>query len=90
MEIVGFKIIRFYSSVGDHRGIVFDVSSRSLLRKYESRLVKAGCRRLSSKNTRSVSKYNKLFEEQVKQRKLNEKLDKLDLELGDNDTLTKE
>ena len=43
--------------------MVFDVSARSLLGKYGSRVVRAGCRRLSSKNDGSVSKYNELFEE---------------------------
>ena len=49
LEVVGFKILSFYSSVGDHRGMVFDISARSLLGKYESRVVRAGCRRLISK-----------------------------------------
>ena len=57
--------------------------------KYGSRVVKANCRRLSSKNARSVSKYNKLSEDQVSQHKIDERLDALELELGDNKTPTK-
>ena len=58
LEVVGFKILGVYSSVGNHRWMVPDVSVRSLLGKYESRVVKAGYRRLRSKNAGSVSKYN--------------------------------
>ena len=88
--MVGFKILKFYSSVGDHRGMVFDISARSLLGKYKSRVVRAGCRRLISKNAGSVSKYNELFEEQIRRHKLRERLEKLDLEIGDEGRLTKE
>ena len=65
LEVVGFQILSFYSSVGDRRGMVFDISAQTLLGKYESRIVRAGCRRLISKNAGSVSKYNELFEEQI-------------------------
>ena len=41
-DVVGFKILSFYSSVSDHRGMVFAISARSLLGKYESRVVRAG------------------------------------------------
>ena len=34
LDIAGFKILPFYSSVGDHRGMVFDVTSRFLLGKF--------------------------------------------------------
>ena len=43
IEFVGFKILGFYSSVGDHRGMIFDVTARSTLGKYESRVIRAGC-----------------------------------------------
>ena len=89
LEIVGFKILPFYSSVGDHRGMVFDVTTRSLLGKYEARVEKAGCRRLISSNQGSVDRYNKLVEDQVKRHKLRERLDELDMEMG-NDAPTRD
>ena len=70
--------------------MVFDTLARSLLGKYESRVVRAGCRRLISKNAGSVSKYNELFEEQIRRHKLKERLDKLDIAIGDEERLTKE
>ena len=90
LKNVGLNIFRFYNSVGDIRGTVFDVSLYSLLGRYESRVVRAGYRRLSSRNAGSVSKYSKQFEEQVRRHKLNERLDALDLEIGEKETLTKE
>ena len=61
-----------------------------MLGKYESRVVKAGCRSPSSKNAGSVSKYNKLFEEQIRRHKPKERLSKLDIAIGDKDKPTKE
>ena len=43
LEIAGFKILFFYNSVGDHQRMVFDVTSRSLLGKFEKRVIKPGC-----------------------------------------------
>ena len=67
LEIVGFEILGFYSSVCDHQGMVFGVSLRSLLGKYRNRVVRARCRRLRCKNAGSINKYNELFKEQVRQ-----------------------
>ena len=80
----------FYSSVGDHRGIIFDMSARSLLGRYKIRVVRADCKRLISKNAGSVSKYNEVFEEQVRPHKLKERLDELEIDIGEEGKLTEE
>ena len=89
LKIVGFKILPFQSSVGDHRGMVFDITMRSLLGRYKARVVKAGCRRLISSNQGSLTRYNALFEDQVRRHKLKERLDQLDVDMG-NEAPTKE
>ena len=89
LEIVDFKILPFQSSVGDHRGMVFDIMMRSLLGRYEAQVVKAGCRRLISSNQGSLSRYNAIFEDQVRRHKLKERLDQLDIGMG-NDAPTRE
>ena len=61
-----------------------------MLGKYESRVVRAGCRRLILKKAGSVNKYNELFEEKIRHDKLKERLDELDIAIGDEDRLTKE
>ena len=52
-------------------------------------MVKAGCRRLISSNQGSLSRYNAIFEDQVRRHKLKERLDQLDVDMG-NDAPTKE
>ena len=74
--------------MGDHRGMVFDVTTKSLLGK-KARVERAGCRRLISSNQGSVDRYNKLVEDQVKRHKLRERLDELDVEMG-NDASTRD
>ena len=44
IEIKGFKIIPFSESVGDHRTMIFDVTTRSLLVKFEHLIVRKACR----------------------------------------------
>ena len=83
-------MLSFYSSVDNHRGMVFDISARSLLGKYDSRIVRARCRRLISKNSGSVSKYNERFEGQIHRHKLRERLETLEIAIGDEERLTKE
>ncbi len=78
----GLQILPFQSSVDDHRGMVFDAMMRFLLGKYKARDVKTGCRRLISSNQGSLDRYNKLFEGQVRKHKLRERLDQLDIKMG--------
>ena len=66
--------------------MMFDILAQSLLGKYESRVIRAGCRRLSSKNVGKFGKYNELFEEQIRRHKLKEQLDELDIAIEDEDT----
>ena len=68
--------------------MVFDVTSRSLLGKFENRVIKPGCRRLNTKNKGSVTSYNQVFEDQLKVHKLREKLIQLNLEIENDDSPT--
>ena len=62
--------------------MVFDITAPSLLGKYEVRVERAGCRRLNSKNKGSRSRYNEILEDHIRQHKLRERLDQLDVEIG--------
>ena len=86
LEVVGFKTLGFASSVADHRGMVFDITTASFPGKYESRIVRAGCRWLHSKNKGSVVKYCRCMEDQLSHHKMRERQLALDLEIGDDDT----
>ena len=54
LEIAGFKILPFYSSVGDHRGMVFDVTSRSLLGKFKKQGDQIGMSTTEHKKTKEA------------------------------------
>ena len=61
LEIGGCLILPFSQSVGDHRSMLFEVTSRSLLGVYENRVVRAECRRLNTQ-TLSLGRYNAVLE----------------------------
>ena len=56
-KLVDSKCFYFSDSIGDHRTIIFDVSTRSVIEKFEHRVVRSACRRLNT-NTSNLSKYN--------------------------------
>ena len=41
LDIVGFKILGLYSSIGDYQGMVFDVTSQYILGNHENRVIRA-------------------------------------------------
>ena len=74
LEIGGFKMLPFSKSVGDHRTMIFDVSTHSLTGKFEYRVARSASRCLNTK-TSSLSKYNTILEEQMTIHKMDERLD---------------
>ena len=73
LEIGGFKLLSFGESIGDHRTMIFDVSTRSLIGKFEHRVVRAGCRRLNCRTT-SMGRYNKILEVLMTQNRMDDRL----------------
>ena len=84
LEIGGFKILYFGESVGDHRTVVFDISTRSLIGKFEQKVVRSGCRRLNTKNEKCFSSYNKILLEHMRYHRMEDRLDKLIAEIGES------
>ena len=76
LEIGGFKILSFSESVGDHRTMIFDVSTRSLIGIFEHHVVRSGCRRLNCK-TSSLSRYNAILERMMAMHRMEERLDEI-------------
>ena len=70
LEVMGVKILPFYSSVGDHRTMVFDITTRSLIGKFEKKIVRSGCRRLTTTNEASLAKYTAIVEQQMARHKM--------------------
>ena len=61
-------------SVGDHRTIIFDISTCSLIGKFEHRVVRSACRRLNTKNS-SLGRYVKILEQQMMIHRMDDRLD---------------
>ena len=83
LEIGGFKMLPFGEGVGDHRTMLFDVSSRSLLGVFEHKVVRAGCRRLNTK-TSSLSRYNEILERLMANHRMCERQDEVLEEIVDD------
>ena len=66
--------------MGDHRTMIFDVTYRSLLRKFEHRIVRKACRQLNTK-TPSLSWYNTTLLEQMTIHNMDQRLDALKKEI---------
>ena len=81
LEINFFKILPFSESVGDHRNMIFDVTSRSLLGKFEHRIIKKACRRLNTKPL-ILSWYNTTLLEQMKIHNMDQRLNALEKEIS--------
>ena len=47
LKSTSFQRLLFIESVGDHRTIIFDISTQLLLDKHEHKIVWAGCQRLN-------------------------------------------
>jgi len=88
LEIGGFKMLSFGESVGDHRTMIFDVTTRSLIGKFEHRVVRADCRRLNCK-THSLISYMTILERLMSVHKMDQRLDTL-IEAIVDDTPTAE
>jgi len=83
LEIGGFLILPFSQSIGDHRSMLFDVSSRSLLGVFEHNVVRAECRRLNTQ-TSSLGRYNAILERLMATHRLIERQDAVISEIMDN------
>ena len=74
LELGGLLILPFSMSVGDHRTILFDLSTRSLIGKFEHRIVRSACRRLNTKNS-SLGRYTKILDRQMSIHRMYQRLD---------------
>lgn len=74
IEIVATKQLSFHESVGDHRSVIIDVTSRSLIGTDGNRIVRPTARRLVCSNKKSVDQFIKYVEKELNRHRLHEKL----------------
>ena len=65
LEIVSTVQLSFHESVGDHRSVLVDISTRSAIGELGFKIVQPKARKLSSSNEKRSAQYRKYVEEQL-------------------------
>jgi len=76
--IVNLPMLNFAESPGDHRSLVFDISTRSLLGVYRYKVCRPVSRPLVTSQASSVRRYNKIIQEQFSIHRIEERLNAVD------------
>jgi len=74
LEVTASLQLSFHEGVGDHRTVLIDVTSHSLLGTEGFRIVRPVARRLVCSNKKSVEQFIKYVEKKLQQHKLHERL----------------
>ena len=77
IEVTGVKMLSFHQSVGDHRTILIEASTRSMIGEDRFKVVRPQARRLSTSNRKAFRKYNVMLESKVEEHKLESRLERL-------------
>ncbi len=77
LDIKSVLQLSFHKGVGDHRTVIFNISTSSAIGKFECRVVAPQARQLAPQNTASVKEYIKYVSTQCHQHKFQERLDNL-------------
>ena len=86
LEIVATLQLSFHEGVGDHRTVLVDVSSRSMIGKDSFKIVRPTARRLTLANKKYVEKYIKVLERKIIEHKLCQRLNECARILADDPT----
>jgi len=78
IEIVNLGMLTFAESPGDHRSLIIDISTRSLLGEFRFKICRPVSRRLVTSQQQSVDRYNKIVREQFDIHQIVERLDAVD------------
>jgi hypothetical protein len=75
VEIVNLSMLTFAESPGDHRSLLFDISTHSLLGEHKYKVCRPVSRRLVTSQPSSVKPYNKIVREQFEIHCIVERMD---------------
>jgi hypothetical protein len=78
IEILNLSMLNFVVSLGDHRSLILDVSTRSLLGKHLNKICRPVSRRLVTSQKSLVTRYNKIFKKQCLIHRIQEHMDAID------------
>jgi hypothetical protein len=78
LKIVNLAMLNFAESPEDHRSLIFDVSTRSILGKFRYKVCRPVSVRLVTSQASSVKRYNKIVQDQFKLHRIVERMDAVD------------
>ena len=78
IEITHIKLLNFLQSVGDHRSIILEFSTRSFVGTFANKIVKPVSRRLTTKNKTAMFTYNDTVETEFLRHRIPERMDAID------------
>ena len=78
IEITNLCMLNFVDSPGDHRSLLLDVSTRSMLGEHLNKICRPVSRRLVTNQTKSVKRYNTTVKEQCSLHQIQQRMDAID------------
>jgi hypothetical protein len=78
VEIVNLAMLNFAESLGNHRSLIFDVSTRSVLGKFRYKVCRPVSRQLVTSQASSFKQYNEIVQEQFKIHRIVKRMDAVD------------
>ena len=78
IEITNLSMLTFADSPGDHRSLLLDISTRSMIGDHLNKICRPVSRRLVTAQQSSVNKYNDIVQDQCTIHRIQERLDAVD------------
>jgi hypothetical protein len=78
VEIVNLSMLNFAESPGNHRSLLFDISTHSLLGEFRYKICHPVSRQLVTSQADSVKRYNEIVREQFEIHRIVERMDAVD------------
>ena len=83
IEVKGFLMLPFSESVGDHRSMVLQVATLSMVGKFQHKIVYPACRRLTMSNLPCLRRYIARLKDQMDVHNMEARADKLEAVMVD-------
>lgn len=84
LEITGLVQLSFHEGVGDHRTVIVDISSRSMIGVDSFKIVRPPARRLAVTNRKSTQRYFEILEQKFTDHNLFTRLEECKRDLSQN------
>ena len=78
LEVMSIMILPFDESIGDHRSMIIDISTRSTVGEYQYKIIQPEARRLVTRNKKATAKYLTYVKQQFQRQHLPNKLETLE------------